>query len=95
MCLKYDPSKGDKIRIVLAGDTGTGKTCAIINYMENRFNDEYVPSLVLDVRKARKVVHEIAFRIEIQDTSGLDEHLTNRMMQYRGADVFILCFAVD
>ena len=72
-CLTYDKNKGDRIRIVMVGVTGAGKTSAIINYLDNSFYEKYVPShFIIDVREKRKNVFDIAFLIEIQDTSGLD-----------------------
>ena len=41
--------KGPKgLKIVLVGDTAVGKSCLIINYLNEQFDEHYEPS-VLDV----------------------------------------------
>lgn len=62
-----------KIKLVLTGDTATGKSCLITNYLNNSFSDDYEPT-VLDVYKGIKNVKKKQIEIEIHDTSG-DEHL--------------------
>ena len=80
--------------MVLVGDTAVGKTCLIRNYLENLFTENYEPT-VLDVYRGTKNVKKTQIDIEIHDTSG-DSHLgINRQTQYRGADVFMLCVAVN
>ena len=82
------------IKMVLVGDTSVGKSCLIRNYLDNSFSDEYEPT-VLDVYKGTKAVRRRQIDIEIHDTSG-DEHLgVNRQIQYKGADIFIVCVAAN
>ena len=79
-CLKYNEELKDDIRIVLVGDTGNGKTSAIVNYMENRFFNEYkVTVATSDVYRERKNVLGVELNIEIQDTSGLDTSQKHRV----------------
>ena len=86
---------GEKhIKIVLTGDTSVGKSCLIVNYLENRYAEDYEPT-VIDVYQGVRNVHRKQVQIEIHDTSG-DEHLgVNRGIQYKGADVFMICVAVN
>ena len=80
--------------MVLVGDTSVGKSCLIRNYLENSFSEDYEPT-VLDVYKGTKAVRKRQINIEIHDTSG-DEHLgVNRQIQYKGADIFIVCVAAN
>ena len=82
------------IKMVLVGDTSVGKSCLIRNYLDNSFSDEYEPT-VLDVYKGTKAVRRRQIDIEIHDTSG-DEHLgVNRQIQYKGADIFMVCVAAN
>ena len=49
--LPREPQTGPKsVKIVLVGDTAVGKSCLIINYMNEQFDENYEPS-VLDVFK--------------------------------------------
>lgn len=59
--------------MVLVGDTATGKSCLIVNYLRNEFSEEYEP-VVLDVYRGIKNVDGKQIELEIHDTSG-DDHL--------------------
>ena len=83
-----------EIRMVLVGDTSVGKSCLIHNYIHNSFSDEYEPT-VLDVYKGTKNFKNKEIKVEIHDTSGDDLFGVNRTIKYRGADVFMICVAVN
>ena len=82
------------LRLCIVGDTGVGKTCLIINYMQNKFDDNYEPT-VLDVYKGTKDVSKKQIYIEFQDTAGDDLLGVNRKIQYKDSDVFIVCVAAN
>ena len=78
----------------MTGDTAVGKSCLITNYLNNSFTEDYEPT-VLDVYRGIKNVQKKQIEIEIHDTSG-DEHLgVNRKVQYKDADVFMICVAAN
>ena len=58
---------------MLVGDTSVGKSCLIKNYLENKFEENYEPT-VLDIYRGTKNVKKKQIELEIHDTSG-DEHL--------------------
>ena len=93
------PGSGNKgaaynLKLVLVGDTAVGKSCLITNYLHNMFDEKYKPT-VLDVYEGEKELLKKTVKLEIHDTSG-DEHLgANRKMQYKGADVFMICVACN
>ena len=79
---------------MLVGDTSVGKSCLIRNYLENVFTDNYEPT-VLDIFRGTKNVKKKQIELEIHDTSG-DDHLgVNRAIQFQGADIFMVCVAVN
>ena len=80
------------IKLVLVGDTAVGKSCLIVNYLNNAFSDDYEPT-VLDVYKGTKSVNKKQMELEIHDTSGDEELYRNREITYNGADVFLVCVA--
>ena len=65
-----------EVKVLLCGTTLTGKTQAIHRYMENRFNDlstlsepkNNIPNSILQERE--RMLYD--YRVEYQDTSGLD-----------------------
>ena len=79
---------------MLVGDTSVGKSCLVVNYMNNSYSDLYEPT-VLDVYKGTKSVQGQQLEIEIHDTSGDESLGDNRRVIYMGADVFMICAAVN
>ena len=61
------------IKLVLVGDTAVGKSCLVTAYLENVFDENYMPT-VLDVYRGIKNVDGKEVSLEIHDTAG-DEHL--------------------
>ena len=83
-----------KLKVVLVGDTAVGKSCLITNYLHNTFTDNYEPT-VLDIYKGQKALNKEQVDVEIHDTSGDKQLAESRRVQYAGADVFMLCVAVN
>ena len=82
------------LKLVLVGDTTVGKSCLITNYLQNKFDENYEPT-VLDVYTGQKNLNKKLVNIEIQDTSGDEYFGTNRKVQYKDADCFMICVAVN
>ena len=82
------------VKLILVGDATVGKSCMIVNYQQQTFDENYEPS-VLDVFKGPKLFENKEIQLEIHDTSG-DRYLgSNRQVCYNKADVFMLCVAVN
>ena len=90
------PKDGEmwSIKMVLIGDTAVGKSCLIVNYLHNKFTEDYEPT-VLDIYKGQKALNKEQVDVEIHDTSGDKQLAESRKVQYAGADVFMLCVAVN
>lgn len=91
---EVNPNAPKTIKIVLVGDTSVGKTCLIRNYLFNDFSEEYEPT-VLDVYKGTKAVKKKQIELEIHDTSGDENLVQSRQVQYTHTDIFIICVAVN
>ena len=64
------------------------------NYLHNTFSDNYEPT-VLDVYNGKKMIDNVQVDLELHDTSGERGLVGNRKVIYQGADVFMLCIAID
>ena len=91
---KVEDGQVPKLKIVLVGDTAVGKTCLITNYLHNTFTDNYEPT-VLDVYNGTKSVNKMQVDLELHDTSGDDNLSQNRKVVYEGADLILLCVAIN
>ena len=84
----------DKIKVVVVGDGAVGKTCLVDAYGQNGFPSTYVPTVAKNFEnKVEYLGKEVT--LDIWDTGGQDEFKSVRPVSYNGADVFIVCFAVD
>ena len=54
----------------------------------------YEPT-VLEITSGKKTIREQVYQLEVVDTNGDIGLNTNRAMQYRDADLFIICCATD
>lgn len=81
-------------KLVVVGDGGCGKTCLLIVYSQNRFPEEYVPTVfenyvpIVDFR-GQKV------EFALWDTAGQEEYDRLRPLSYPETDVILICFAID
>ena len=81
-------------KLVVVGDGGCGKTCLLIVYSQNRFPEEYVPTVfenyvpIVDYR-GQKV------EFALWDTAGQEEYDRLRPLSYPETDVILICFAID
>ena len=89
---KFADGEIPKLKLVLVGDAGVGKSCLITNYLHNTFTENYEPT-VLDVYTGTKSINKMQVELEIHDTSGDDNLAPNRKVQYSNADVFMVCVA--
>lgn len=81
-------------KLVVVGDGGCGKTCLLIVYSQNRFPEEYVPTVF------ENYVPIVEFRgqkveLALCDTAGQEEYDRLRPLSYPETDVILICFAID
>ena len=82
------------LKVVVVGDGAVGKTCLVDAYGKNGFPSEYVPTVAKNFEsKIEYKGKQIA--LDIWDTGGQEEFKGIRPVSYLGADVIIVCFAID
>ena len=82
------------LKIVVVGDGAVGKTCLVDAYGRNGFPSEYVPTVAKNFEtKSEYKGKQIS--LDIWDTGGQAEFKQIRPVSYQGADVIIVCFAVN
>merc|ERR1712232_289129 len=84
-------SKG--IKLVVIGDGAVGKTCLLISYANNRFPEDYIPT-VFDNYVVNLTAGEQTIELGLWDTAGQEEYDRLRPLSYANANVFLVCFSV-
>ena len=75
----------NKIKIVLIGDSGVGKTNLIKRFITNTFNQNSKATLGVEfISKSYKIKDQI-FKVEIWDTAGQERYKSITAVYYKGA----------
>ncbi|WFD02229.1 RHO4 protein [Malassezia obtusa] len=83
-----------KKKLVVVGDGGCGKTCLLIVYSQNRFPEEYVPTVFENYVPIVEFDGQLV-EFALWDTAGQEEYNRLRPLSYPETDVLLVCFAVD
>jgi len=81
------------IKLVVIGDGAVGKTCLLISYANNKFPEEYIPT-VFDNYVVNITAGSDTIELGLWDTAGQEEYDRLRPLSYANANVFLVCFAV-
>lgn len=83
------------LKIVVVGDGAVGKTSLLISYVEKVFKHENIPTIfenyVTNIQGPKGQIIELA----LWDTAGQEEYSRLRPLSYTGADVLMICYAID
>ena len=78
-------------KLVLIGDTCVGKSCILVRFSDDIFDDNYVTTIGVDFRFKTMVVKNKVVKIQIWDTTGQERYRSITTAYYRGAAAIIIC----
>ena len=78
-------------KIVLIGDTCVGKSCILVRFSDDVFNDNYETTIGVDFRFKTMVVKNKVVKIQIWDTAGQERYRSITTAYYRGAAAILIC----
>ena len=85
-----------KIKTVLLGDSGVGKTSIAVRLSTDEFNERSQPTVgAAFFSFASQTPDGTALEFEIWDTAGQERYRSLAPMYYRGAEVVVLVFALN
>jgi len=74
------------------GDTSVGKSCLLVRFSDDVFNENYVTTIGVDFRFKTMLVNEKITKIQIWDTAGQERYRSITTAYYRGAAAIFICF---
>uniref|UniRef100_A0A1I8JFN7 Rho-related GTP-binding protein RhoU n=1 Tax=Macrostomum lignano TaxID=282301 RepID=A0A1I8JFN7_9PLAT len=78
-----------RIKCVVVGDGGAGKTCLLSSYSRGVFPTDYIPTVFDNYDAAVMGVH-----LSLWDSAGQEDYDKLRPLSYPETDVFLVCFSV-
>jgi len=84
-----------KLKLIIIGDSGSGKTSIINRLTYNEFIDTYEPTIGVDFKVLKKQTKLGEVRIMLWDTTGQERFNSIVSSYFRGSDGVLLCFALN
>uniref|UniRef100_A0A0N4ZHR5 TBC domain-containing protein kinase-like protein n=1 Tax=Parastrongyloides trichosuri TaxID=131310 RepID=A0A0N4ZHR5_PARTI len=88
------PAVKKVFRLVIVGSARTGKTAIVNRFLEEQFEERYLPTIENFHRKVYKRGGEV-YQMDIVDCSGMDPFPAARKLSYATGDMFIIVSSVD
>jgi len=81
-------------RMLLIGDSGTGKSSLLLRFTENKFNDYHATTIGVDFRIRTVFVNNRVIKLQIWDTAGLERFRTITNAYYRNVDIIMIVYDI-
>lgn len=82
-------------KVLLLGDSSVGKTCFLLRYADDAFNENHISTIGLDYRlKMITLENDKIVKMQIWDTAGQDRFRAITKNYYKGAHGIILMYDV-
>ncbi|XP_065176192.1 ras-related protein Rab-22A-like isoform X2 [Sycon ciliatum] len=83
-----------EVKLCLLGDTGVGKTCLVLRFVTNTFNENSECTVGASFMTKSMVVDNKTIKFHIWDTAGQERYRGLAPMYYRGAAAAILVYDI-
>ena len=81
-----------QFKIVIVGDYSVGKSTLISKFVENRFRDQYIPTLGVNISRKSLDINDSHIDLMIWDIAGQDQFLTVRSRFYQESEGYFIVF---
>ena len=79
-------------KIVIAGNSGVGKTNLISRYVRDEFSEESSPTIGVDFQAKCETINNINIKLQFWDTAGQEKHKAIANSYYKQANGAILAY---
>lgn len=81
-------------KVLLIGDSGTGKSCLLIRFAEDIFTDNYISTIGVDFKIKTINIDGKTVKMQVWDTAGQERFRTITASYYRGSNGVIIVYDV-
>ncbi|KAH3903088.1 probable Ras-related protein SEC4 [Saccharomycodes ludwigii] len=82
------------LKILLIGDSGVGKSCLLIRFVDDKFNPSFITTIGIDFKIKTIDINGKKIKLQLWDTAGQERFRTITTAYYRGAMGIILVYDV-
>jgi small GTP-binding protein len=83
------------LKLLLIGESSVGKSCLLLRYADNRFQEGYFTTIGIDFKVRSVTIENTKVRLQIWDTAGQEQFRTITKAYYHGAHGILLVFDVS
>ena len=87
--------KGRDLKIIIVGDSGTGKTSIVNKYILNKFAETYSPTIASQFSYKIIKIEDVIYRLQFWDIAGQDKSPETTKIFCRDTKGIILCCEVN
>jgi small GTP-binding protein len=84
----------NRLKVLLVGDSGVGKSSIILRFTEHYFEENFVNTIGVDFRCHILEFNNKLYKLQIWDTAGQDKFQSITTAYYRGSNGIILVYDV-
>ena len=81
-------------KILVIGDSGVGKSCLLLRFSDDKFNESYISTIGVDFRIKTVNFEDSTAKLQIWDTAGQERFRTITSSYYRGAHGIIVVYDI-
>ena len=82
------------MKILLIGDSGVGKSCLLVRFVEDKFSPSFITTIGIDFKIKTVDLNGEKVKLQLWDTAGQERFRTITTAYYRGAMGIILVYDV-
>lgn len=82
------------MKLLLVGDSGVGKSCLLLRFVEDKFNHSFITTIGIDFKIRTIESKGKRIKLQVWDTAGQERFRTITTAYYRGAMGIVLIYDV-